>query len=100
MDNEKEIIAFWLRVNQLIKESKTTQENIASLCSIPVQTFRGWINKKILPNVSQGFKIARALNTSLEYLLDGVTIRDSVPDFGEIEKLRDKIKRIENICKE
>lgn len=97
MENEKEIVNFWLRVNQLIKENKTTQENIASLCSIPVQTFRGWINKKILPNVLQGYKISKALNTSLDYLLDGVNI---APDSGEIEKLRDKIKRIETICKE
>lgn len=99
MENEKEIVNFWLRVNQLIKENKTTQENIAFNCSIPVQTFRGWINKKILPNVSQGFRIAKALNTSIDFLIDGVEV-STAPDSGEIEKLKDKIKRIETICKE
>ena len=62
---------FWKRVNALIKANNTKQQIIAEQCDLSYQTFRGWVTRKVFPDAFQCFKIATALNTSVEYLITG-----------------------------
>jgi len=63
--------SFWKRVNNLIKQQKTKQEAIAKECNIPYPTFKGMITRKTFPGGDETFLIARALGTTVEYLLSG-----------------------------
>ncbi len=62
---------FWEQVNQLIKSQKTTQEDLAKGIGIPFGTYRGWNAYKRLPDVVSALKIAKALGTTVEYLVTG-----------------------------
>ena len=72
-DNKNMDIAtdFWIRVNALIKANNTKQQIIAEQCDLSYQTFRGWVTRKVFPDAFQSYKIAKALNTSVEYLITG-----------------------------
>ena len=61
--------SFWEQVNQLLKTQRITQEDLAKNLDIPFGTYRGWNAYKRLPDVSSGYKIAEALDTTVDYLL-------------------------------
>ncbi|MGP1530256.1 MAG: hypothetical protein ACTTI3_08005 [Treponema sp.] len=63
--------AFWERTNALIKARNTTQEAIAKTCTINFGTFKNRSSKKTVPDAIEVFKIAQALNTTVEYLVTG-----------------------------
>jgi len=60
---------FWIHVKEEIKRQNTTQEWIAEQCGISYATFRGWINYQRIPRADQAVAIAKALNTTVEYLV-------------------------------
>lgn len=89
MDNDCD--EFWKRVNALIKSRKTKQEDVANSCGINYQTFRGWVVHKTYPNAKQSVLIAKALDTTVEYLVTGhygdftVGIRNMKQKLAELE---------------
>jgi transcriptional regulator with XRE-family HTH domain len=91
-----EAVPFWERVNQLIKTTKTTQEGISKACGIPFGTFHGWIAYKRLPDASSAYRIAQALNTTVEYLCTGTTPGkpDTAPLIAQAQALLDGLKRL------
>ena len=48
-----------------------TQKELAEKTGISVNTIRGWFSKDLVPDVFNGVKIAKALNTTVEYLVTG-----------------------------
>ncbi len=78
-------ISFWRNVNKLIKAQNTTQEAIAKTCAINFGTFKNRSSKKIVPDAIEAYKIAQALNTTVEYLVTG---EDSSPYKQELDKLK------------
>lgn len=48
-----------------------TQKWLSEKTGISVNTIRGWFSKNLSPDVFNAFKIAKALNTSVEYLVTG-----------------------------
>lgn len=97
MKYEEEAIQFYENVNAELKRQRKTQVEMCENIGIPLASFRVKISNHNVINIFDGLKIARFLGVSVGYLVDGV---DCAPDSGEIEKLKDKIKRIETICKE
>lgn len=77
--------SFWLNVNRLIKSQNTTQEAIAKTCAINFGTFKNRSSKKIVPDAIEAYKIAQALNTTVEYLVTG---EDTSPYKQELDKLK------------
>ena len=78
-------VEFWKRTNKLIKDKNSKQENIAQECDIPYQTFRSWVTRQTFPDALQAYKIAQALNTTVEYLVTG---EDSSPYKQELDRLK------------
>jgi len=76
---------FWRNVNKLIKSQNTTQEAIAKTCAINFGTFKNRSSKKIVPDAIEAYKIAQALNTTVEYLVTG---EDTSPYKQELDKLK------------
>lgn len=64
-------VDYWNRVKVLIKSQNKTQEGLAKDCGIPFHTLQGQIAKNRLPNTIDGYKIASALGTTVEYLVTG-----------------------------
>lgn len=62
---------FWENTKKRIKAENTTQEWVANETEISYETFRSWISKGILPRADQAVSIAKALNTTVEYLVTG-----------------------------
>lgn len=62
---------FWERVKTLIKENRTTQEYVAGKCGVSLGVFKNWIYTKHLPDAAQSVYIAKALGTSVEFLVSG-----------------------------
>ncbi len=78
-------VEFWKRTNKLIKDKNSKQENIAQECDIPYQTFRSWVTRQTFPDALQAYKIAQALNTTVEYLVTG---EDTSPYKQELDRLK------------
>lgn len=64
-------VEFWQRVKFLIKENNTKQEWLAEKTGIKYQTLRSMISKNTFPKADDAVKIAKALNTTVEYLVNG-----------------------------
>jgi len=87
-------VSFWKRVNSLIKSQGTKQETLASECNISYQTFRGWVSRKTFPGGDETYRIAQALNTSVEYLVSGENPETSAADeaLGKIQAVIDQYR--------
>ncbi len=66
-------MTFWDRLKNQIRKENTTQEWVAGQIDVSYRTFRGWVSRKIMPNADQAVAIAKALNTTVEYLVSGIT---------------------------
>lgn len=62
---------FWENVKACIKEQNTTQEWLCKECGLVLSSFRNRINKNRTPDICEGYLIAKALNTTVEYLITG-----------------------------
>lgn len=61
----------WERIREEVKTQNTTQAWVAEHAGIPFGTFQRWLAHKTMPNADQALAIARALNTTVEYLISG-----------------------------
>jgi transcriptional regulator with XRE-family HTH domain len=68
---------FWDTVKETIRDHDTTQEWVAKKAGVSFNTLHGWISKGVLPRADDAVRIARALNTSVEYLVTGGTEREA-----------------------
>lgn len=81
---------FWERVKELIKRNSTTQERLASQCDVSLGMVKSWIFNKRLPDAAQAVRIAKALQTSVEYLVTG---EETNPLALENAMLKEKIQK-------
>ena len=100
-DLYKEQKLFWLRVKQLIKAHKLSQEKFADYISVQTRTFWGWIHNHRIPDAITACRMAEALGVTVEYLAmgeDDINARDRMTRTYnrktaalEIKKLVEKI---------
>lgn len=62
---------FWDRVRDEIKKQNTTQAWVAGNIPIGPEKFSRWIVNGVMPNADQAQAIAKALGTTVEYLVTG-----------------------------
>ena len=62
---------FWAIVKYRLKKNKQTQIEAAAVCGVSVRTFRNWIYKNLFPAIVDGYRLARFLGVSVEYLVTG-----------------------------
>ena len=77
---------FWDRLKDQIKERDFTYEIVARKLKIPIGTFKNWLLRKTYPDARQIVDVAKMLNTTVEYLVDG-------PENMEHIKLTDEDRR-------
>lgn len=62
---------FWERVSIRIREQNTSQQWVASKIGVRPDSFSRWINRDVLPDAERATLIAKALGTTVEYLVSG-----------------------------
>jgi hypothetical protein len=91
---------YWDNVKNIIHAHNTTQEWVATQCSIDFGSFKGWIAKDRLPRADDAVKIAQVLNTTVEYLVTGIEPPDSTAAAGskaqEYSQVIDDLKIIDS----
>lgn len=86
---------FWNRVKTLIKEKGITQAQFAEQNGFAINTFLGWISKNRSPDLDIAVNIAKKLDTSVEFLVNGET-NELTPDES---KLLNFYRDIPEACK-
>jgi transcriptional regulator with XRE-family HTH domain len=88
--------SFWKRVNSLIKSQKTKQESVSEQSGINYQTLRGWVTNHRFPGGDETYRIAQALNTTVEYLVCGEDPGkpDIAPLIAQAQSLLDGLKKL------
>ena len=68
------------------------QKELAERTEISVNTIRGWFSKDLVPDVFNAVKVAKALNTTVEYLVTGENNNKAAQELTELKaKLADLI---------
>ena len=82
---------FLERLKDEISYQGLTQKELAERTEISVNTIRGWFSKDLVPDVFNAFKIAKALNKSVEYLITG---KDENQAEIELKELKAKLAEL------
>jgi transcriptional regulator with XRE-family HTH domain len=64
-------VGFWDRVRELIDSQNTTQDWLSAKIGKRPDTFSRWISRDTMPTAREAYLLARALNTTIESLVDG-----------------------------
>lgn len=72
---------FWDAVRARIREQNTKIESVANDAGISTNTLNGWISKGRLPRVDEATRLAKALGTTVEYLITGNGLKE-VPSYA------------------
>lgn len=84
---------FWKRLNSLIKKANTTQSELSVRCGLNPRRLQNLSAGNRLPDCREAVTIAKALGTSVEYLVTGNT--EEKRDNSESIELLKKV--IENL---
>ena len=83
---------FLERLKDEISYQGLTQKELAERTEISVNTIRGWFSKDLVPDVFNAVKVAKALNTTVEYLVTGENDNKAAQELTELKaKLADLI---------
>lgn len=69
---EEEVKSFWIRTNALIKKNKTTQQELSLQCGFLPRRIQSLSAENRKPSVFEAYSIAKALNTTIDYLVTGI----------------------------
>ena len=68
-----------------LKYQDLTQKELAQKSGISINTIRGWFSKNLAPDVFNAFKVAKALNVSVEYLVTGKDENEAAKQLTELK---------------
>lgn len=88
------MLDFWLRVRDILDYQNCTQKELAEKINERYNTLQSWINRNRLPNAEQAVKIAKVLNTSVEFLVDGTSRKDKIDHSKTINLLEKAIESL------
>lgn len=90
------MLQFWQKVKEELEYNLITQKELAEKIGISYNTLQSWITKDRLPDAEQALKIAKQLNTSIEYLVTGKTEEKK----GIKPNLQDMIPKLNHLTNE
>ena len=86
---------FWQRVKELIKAQNVTQEWVAKSADVSFSNLKQQIFHGRIPTADEAVKIAKALNTTVEYLVTGEET-DKAKELAELKaKIMDFAKSLQ-----
>lgn len=90
------MLQFWQKVKEELDYNLITQKELAEKIGISYNTLQSWITKDRLPDAEQALKIAKQLNTSIEYLVTGKNEEKK----GIKQNLQDIIPKLNHLSNE
>ena len=90
------MLDFWKNVKDELDYNLKTQKELASAIGISYNTLQSWITKDRLPDAEQALKIAKQLDTSVEYLVTGKTAEQK----GIKQNLQDMLPKLNHLSDE
>lgn len=81
---------FWERIKAKLKARGMTQKGLSVMIGEQERAVETWIARDVIPDAEQAYKIARALNTTVEHLVTGKTddrlaaLRQKVREMSEL----------------
>lgn len=99
---DKYVMDFFSRVKTLAKAKKITIESVVNTAGLTIDSYNSYKRLGNLPRADEAVKIAKTLETTVEFLVTGKkTLPD--PDHSEflvaLQQLRDKIQEVEALTK-
>lgn len=83
---------FWIRVNSLIKLQNKTQRGLSIECGFSERKIENQSSNDRIPDAVEAVAIAKALNTTVEYLVTGENSNQAAQELTELKaKLADLI---------
>ncbi len=83
---------FWNNVKNLLDISNLTQKELSALTDINLGTLKNQICRNVIPDAIEAVKIAKALNTTVEFLVTGKEENQAEKELTELKaKLADLI---------
>ena len=83
---------FLERLKDELSYQGLTQKELSERTEISVNTIRGWFSKDLVPDVFNAVKVAKALNTTVEYLVTGENDNKAAQELNELKaKIADLI---------
>ena len=76
---------FLERLKDELSYQGLTQKELSERTDISVNTIRGWFSKDLVPDVFNAVKVAKALNTSVEYLVTGIDENKAAKELTELK---------------
>ena len=95
---EPDVDAFWNRLQSLIKHSSYTQKSLSETLGLNAHSLEVMKAKKNVPGTFLTYKIAKLLNTSVEYLVSGEEPKLD-PALSELSELKQRINELANSIK-
>jgi transcriptional regulator with XRE-family HTH domain len=86
---------FWKMVKKEVERQQTSFEWLYRKTGITKGTFSSWKSRDIMPRADAAFKIAEALDVSLEYLLTGADKKRHVSNSG-LQELIEEMALLDN----
>lgn len=90
------MLDFWTNVKNELDYKGMTQKELASCIQESYNTLQAWINRDRLPNAEQAVKIAKTLDTTVEYLISGKDVRIRPDNSITIKLLEQAIKNLQS----
>lgn len=69
------MLQFWKNVKDELEYNLMSQKELSESINLSYNTLQSWITKDRLPDAENAVKIAKKLNTTVEYLVTGEKIR-------------------------
>lgn len=69
------MLQFWKNVKDELEYNLLSQKELSESINLSYNTLQSWITKDRLPDAENAVKIAKKLNTTVEYLVTGEKIR-------------------------
>lgn len=76
---------FLENVKSKMNYSGLTQKELSEKTGISINTIRGWFSKDLIPDVYNAYRIAKVLNTTVEFLVTGETDNQAERDLIELK---------------
>ena len=83
---------FWNNVKELLDILNLTQKELSAKTGINLGTLKNQICREVIPDAVEAVAIAKALNTTVEYLVTGENNNKAAQELNELKaKLADLI---------
>jgi transcriptional regulator with XRE-family HTH domain len=87
---------FWHRVKKEVDRQHTSFEWLYRKTNIAKGTFSSWKNRNIIPRADAAYRIADALDVSVEYLLTGMDTKEHISN-ASVKEIVDALIPLDHI---